>query len=169
MSVESRAAADHWTVGDDDVFEAIQGWSARGQRGVVVHVSTPTIPVAARPFLSSDEENRVLRRAWEVVVTHLSGTVVGKRQSWRDFVFLLEGTTDEAIGRARAIAAALEHDTALNKLVWRLVLSPVTTPWDLALRLAEPEEHAVTANAQRSIAVMAEGSLESPRVTVVAP
>lgn len=37
------------------------------------------------------------------------------------------------------------------------------------LGLSEPEEHAVTMTARRSVAVVAEGALESPRVTVVAP
>ncbi len=169
MSVESRSATDHWAVGADDVFDAVKVLSAQGRPAYVLHLSTPTLPSTARPFASPDEENRILRTAWETVLSELPRTVIGKRQSWRDFIFLLQESREEAIAQAQAIVAALEQGRTPNKLVWRLILSPVTASWDHALRLSEPEEYPLTATAQRAIAVLAEGALEAPRLTVIVP
>ncbi len=169
MSVESRSVTDHWTVGVDDVFDALKVLSARGRPAYVLHLSTPTLPLAARPFSSPHEENRILRKAWDITLGQLPSTVIGKRQSWRDFIFLLQASEEEAIARVQTIVAALEQGHTPNKLAWRLVLSPVTASWDHALRLSEPEEYPLTATAQGAIAVLAEGALEAPRLTVVAP
>ena len=166
-SVESKSATNNWKVGDDDVLDMVKRLSAQGQQSYLLHISTPTLPKAARPFSSPDEENEVLHQAWRIALAHLPGTVVGKRQSWRDFIFLLQGMMEESIERALAITVALERDPAVDALVWRLVLSPVTIPWDLALRLSEPEEHPLVTAARRNIVVVAEGTLESPTVAIV--
>ena len=168
MSVESRSVTDHWTVGTDDVFDAVKVLSAQGRQGYVLHLSTPTLPLTDRPFASPDEENQILRMAWETVLSELPRTVIGKRQSWRDFIFLLQESREEAIAQVQAIVAALEQDRTPNKLVWRLVLSPITASRDHALRLSEPEEYPLTATAQRTIAVLAAGALEAPHLTVIA-
>lgn len=169
MSVKSRSVTDHWTVGADDVFDAVRVSSARGRQGYVLHLSTPTLPSSDRPFTSPNEENQILRKAWDTTLGQLPRTVIGKRQSWRDFIFLLQESREETIARSQAIITALKQDLALNKLVWRLVLAPVTNSWDHALRLSEPEEYPLTATAQHTIAVLAEGALEAPHLTVVAP
>lgn len=169
MSVESRSITDHWAVGADDVFDAVKVSSAQGRQAYVLHLSTPTLPLTDRPFSSPDEENQILCKAWDTTLGQLPSTVIGKRQSWRDFIFLLQESREEAIARSQAIIAALEQDHTLGKLVWRLILSPITNSWDQALRLSEPEEYPLTTTAQRTIAVLAEGALESPHLMVIAP
>ncbi len=150
------------------MFDAIKMLSAQGRPAYVLHLSTPPLPSTARPFASPDEENGILRMAWDITLGQLPSTVIGKRQSWRDFIFLLQESKEEAIARVQTIVAALEQGRTPNKLVWRLVLSPVTASWDHTLRLSEPEEYPLTATAQRNIAVLAAGALEAPHLTVIA-
>lgn len=155
-----------WQAGDTDIIEAIEQLKTSGEAGAILQISTPTLAPSARLF-SAEEEDALMLKAWSLTLAKLPGICSGKRSGWREFLFVLRGDREEAVERTRSILVGLQEDLDLDKLVWRLVLCPIHPLQAQSLRLSEPEEHDVTANTHRSIAIWVEGPLESARVTIL--
>src|SRR5262245_14827495 len=117
-----------WVAGNIDVFEAVRDAGASGRAAVLMNVSTPIASLSSLQ-LPPLQENRMMRRAWELLLTRLPATVVGKRMSWRSFVLLLEEPSEAARERARDALNALAEDADLGRLAWRILLAPVGPDW----------------------------------------
>ena len=124
----------HWAVGDVPIEHALQEMSTQGAVAVFVHVDTPHLPPGRYAAAAYD---RILRQGWDVAVAALPETVIGKRAGREQFWFVIDGDRSGAEAQGRALIAALQGDSDAGQLVWRVVLSPVTAPWNNAIILAE--------------------------------
>ncbi len=159
----------HWRAGSVNVVEALKAVSVDDHPGVLLHMDTPYIPASIRPhpFSSFDAFDEALFEAWQVALAQLPETVIGQRQSLQTFLFLLPGPKDRAMTQAIHVLDALQRDDNLSLLVWRLVLSPVTHPWDHAVMLAEWVGLDGPAPTEQSVVLWVEGDLTSPRITTL--
>jgi len=159
----------HWKAGSVDFVEALKAVSVDDHDGVLLHMDTPYIPSSVRPhpFSSFDAFDDALFEAWQVALAQLPKTVIGQRQSLQTFLFLLPGPRDRAMTQAIHVLDALHKDENLSLLVWRLVLSPVTHPWDHALMLAEWVGLDGPTPMEQSVVLWVEGDLTTPQITAV--
>jgi len=124
----------HWTAGDVPVEDALQKKSNGGEAVVFMHLDTPHPPPERR---AEPAYSRLLRKGWDIAVAVLPKPVIGKRAGMEQFWFMIDGDRDAAEAQGRALMAALQGDGDASQLVWRIVLSPVTAPWNNAVILAE--------------------------------
>lgn len=124
----------HWVIGGVPIEHALQEMSKQGAAGVFLHVDTPHPPPGRYGVTAYD---RMLRQGWDAAVAALPATVIGKRAGREQFWFVIDGDRGAAEAQGRALMAALQGDSAAGQLVWRVVLSPVTAPWNNAVILAE--------------------------------
>ncbi len=124
----------HWAIGDVLVEDALQKKSSSGEAVVFMHLDTP-YPSPERRAESA--YGRMVRKGWDIAVAVLPKPVIGKRTGMEQFWFMIDGDRDAAEAQGRALMAALQGDGDASQLVWRIVLSPVITPWNNAVILAE--------------------------------
>ncbi len=125
----------HWVIGDVPVEDALQEKSNSGEAAAFLHLDTPSPPSAEQR--AAPAYGYMLRKGWDVAVAALPTPVIGKRAGMEQFWFLIDGDRPAAEAQSRALMAALQGDGDAGQLVWRIVLSPVTTPWNNAVILAE--------------------------------
>jgi hypothetical protein len=109
---------------------------------VLLHISTSVGATALRG-LSPDAEATLLAVAWKLAVEHLPANTVGKRTSWRSFLFVLTCGREDALARAREILVELTQNWPVAHVPWRLVLTLVGEDYEQAFRLVQADAHDV--------------------------
>ena len=152
---------DHWTVGPVDVSAAAED---RGRRhdGALLQVSTP-IRALSSLGLSSDEENLLLRGAWDLLVDRLPAPIVGKRSSWRSFLFVLPGNRTVVEASVRSALDALTSHPELGRIAWHLSAADLEDDWQGVLRRVEDAANDAVDAGRASTVVWRSGDVDGSR------
>jgi len=154
-----------WTLPGEDALTSARALADQ-RDGAILTVST-TISSLSSLRLGSPDEDALLRRAWEVTVSHLPRNVTGKRLNWRGFLFVLPGAAEDSRRTAGAVLHALREDPPLTRLAWRVVAAPIGTDWQAAFEAAQPDAHPDLAKLDVSVAAWVEPTAVKYPVTIL--
>lgn len=128
---------------------------APGGGHIAVLLATPVAALSALG-LSPDEENALLRGAWEAALEELPAIATGHRLSWRSLRFDCVAELQDVVAGAQRLLARLTRDHA-GRTTWHLALaedSDVSDP----LRMIEDEVAAMAKRGALSSVAIARSS-----------